>query len=320
VLGGALVVALTLLHGWYLGWHNFIYATLTYRLSAQSSVTVGLVYNLQAIGRLILRGWALLALTGLSLVLLHYGSIIRLLVAGQQFTRLHAFLKRSRRLNFKQVLHRPFHRRTFNDEGEVLLRLWLVGAFVGMSIGGDWWPHYVLQVTAPASIWLAKSITRILCDLTRWGRRLFAVVAVILLLAPFSVLRVGDPTSMQREMFSHPGYPAQDQVAAYIREHTAPGTPIYVAFDQASIYYVADRPPAYRHLYDQELRGIPSSYADIISIIRSPQRPVYIVGIRQPGPFPDDISAFWNEVGQYYTLETMIEGVPIYRAKPDVPE
>jgi hypothetical protein len=120
---------------------------------------------------------------------------------------------------------------------------------------------------------------------------------------------------MAKAMFSHPGYPAQDEVAAYLREHADPGSTIYVAFDQASLYYLADRPPAYRHLYDQELRGIPSSYSDLISIIRSPGRPEFIVSTRQPGPFADESRAFWQEVGQYYDLVETIEGVPIYQDK-----
>ncbi len=120
---------------------------------------------------------------------------------------------------------------------------------------------------------------------------------------------------MAEAMFSHPGYPAQDEVAAYLRERTDPGESIYVAFDQAAIYYLADRPPAYRHLYDQELRGIPGSYADLITIIQGDDRPEYIVSTLQPGPFADSSRAFWQEVGQLYEVVDTIQGVPIYRDK-----
>jgi hypothetical protein len=91
-----------------------------------------------------------------------------------------------------------------------------------------------------------------------------------------------------------------------------------VAFDQASIFYLADRPPAYRHLYDQELRGIPSSYSDIIAIIRGADRPQFIISTRQPGPFADDSRAFWQEVGQYYEVVETIQGVPIYQDKDTI--
>src|SRR3712207_8501289 len=64
-------------------------------------------------------------------------------------------------------------------------------------------------------------------------------------------------------------YAAQDEVARFIRENSQPDDTIYVAFDQAAIYYLSDRKPAYRHLYDQELRAdrkstrLNSSHANI---------------------------------------------------------
>jgi hypothetical protein len=200
-----------------------------------------------------------------------------------------------------------------SDDGSLLLRLWLIGSVVGISIGGDWWPHYLIQITAPLSIWLGASIVRVMPRLTQDGRRLVIPVLVGLLIAPFWVLVLGSPRDMADGLFAHPGYPAQQAVATYLQQQTAPGTEIYVAFDQASIYYIADRPAAYRHLYDQELRGIRRSYADLITIIQGPDRPAYIVGTRQPGPFADDSQAFWNEVGNYYVYDVTIEGVPIYR-------
>jgi hypothetical protein len=150
------------------------------------------------------------------------------------------------------------------------------------------------------------------------ARWMLATVTIVLLFAPFQVLVHWTPERMAEAMISHPGYPAQDKVADYLRQHSEPGTTIYVAFDQASMYYLADRPPAYRHLYDQELRGIPSSYSDLISIIRSPNRPEYIVSTREPGPFADDSRAFWQEVGQYYEVVATIDGIPIYQDKETI--
>ncbi|HEU0165303.1 MAG TPA: hypothetical protein VFQ54_09680, partial [Thermomicrobiales bacterium] len=70
-----------------------------------------------------------------------------------------------------------------------------------------------------------------------------------------------------------------------------------------------------RHLYDQELEGIPTSYTDIISIIQSDNRPKYIISTLHPGPFPDYAGLFWQVVSKYYVIETFVDGVPIYRAK-----
>ncbi len=301
-----------LLHGWTLGWGDFFYATISYRLSAQSAATVGLEYNLEAMGRLAWRASALIGAVAVLLVFRYRLEVMKPFRRGlgrfkpswPQWNR--PGWNRERSLRF---LARP------RDDGKLLLRLWMIGSLAGASIGGDWWSHYLIQVVAPLSIWMGWTIALVWPTLAGPARSLLATATVGLLVAPFWVLVYGSPANMAEAMFSHPGYPAQDRVAAYLREHTEPGTSIYVAFDQASIYYLADRPPAYRHLYDQELRGIPSSYSDLISIIQSADRPEYIVSTRQPGPFADASRAFWQEVGQYYELVDTIDGVPIYQDK-----
>lgn len=317
-VGIAIVGVLSLLHGWYLGWNDFIYATFTYRLTAQSSATVGLQHNLEAIGRLALRSWALIALTFIMLFLLHFDRIhdaLRIGPFAPGISRLREWIVVDRRDDAGQP---ETHLHRLANDGHLLLRLWIVGSLLGISIGGDWWAHYLIQVTAPLSIWIAVALGSILPAFRRGARIAVTTGSLLLLIIPFWVLVLGSTERMASAMFSHPGYPAQAEIATYIREHTEPSTTIYVAFDQASIYYLADRPPAYRHLYDQELRGIPESYSDIIAVIRGDDRPEYIVATRQPGPFPDDSRAFWLEAGQYYELETTIKGVPIYRDRSSI--
>lgn len=307
-----------LLHGWTLGWSDFFYATISYRLSAQSAATVGLQHNLEAMGSLAWRASALIGLVALLFALRYRVDITS---AFQAFLGLRRTFARRRprwnRSGWNRAGGPGFLARPRND-GKLLLRLWLIGTLAGASIGGDWWSHYLIQMIAPLSIWMGWTIATVWPTLASPARPVLAMTIVGLLVAPFWVLIHGSPVNMAQAMFSHPGYPAQDRVAAYLRDQTEPGTSIYVAFDQASIYYLADRPPAYRHLYDQELRGIPSSYSDLISIIQSDDRPEYIVSTRQPGPFADASRAFWQEVGQYYDLVDTIEGVPIYQDKDSI--
>jgi 4-amino-4-deoxy-L-arabinose transferase-like glycosyltransferase len=309
-MAGVLIVAIgSLINGWMLGWDDFIYATFTYRLTAQSAATVGLQHNLEAILRLTLRALPLVILVAALLVFHHRGGITR---AIQHLRNGPVTPHWPRRKSRSRLVSQP------RNNGRTLLRFWIVGAIVGASIGGDWWPHYLTQLVAPLSVWIAWTLVDLWPGLRRNGRCLAAIGTIVALLFPYQLITAGGPTEMADAMFAHPGYPAQDAVAAYLREHTEPGTTIYVAFDQASIYYLADRPPAYRHLYDQELRGIPSSYSDLITIIRSPDRPQYIVSTRQPGPFADSSRAFWQEVGQYYEVVETIDGVPIYQDKSTV--
>lgn len=297
LLGLGIVGAATFIHGYFLGWDDFFYATVTYRLTLQSSATVSLSQHFRAIGSLTL---ASAPLVGMLLMIWAFRTRFPLRVVLDADAR----APRRRRIQIR----RPA------GPGGLLLALWMIGAGLGIAMGGDWWRHYMIQAVPPLSLWLAWNLDAIIHALRRWRRALATVLITTLVLLPFTMI-AGGPDGLLTALYNHPGYPAQAEVAAYIRAHTEPDDTIYVAFDQASIYYLSDRKPVYRHLYDQELQALPESYADIIGIISGPDRPVYIISTLHPGPFPDDSRAFWREVGQYYDLETTLDGVPIYRAK-----
>lgn len=302
-LGLTIAGVVTLLHGWYLGFSDFFYATFLYRLQYQSSASVGLLHNLRSIG------WMLINATEFFLlILLVWIFRLRLPLVPVLATApksdgplwwLPEWLRKLRS----------------NDPGGLLLVLWMAGASVGVFMGGDYWTHYLILLVPPVSLWLARAIDGIVHALMGWRQKLALAMFALLLVLPYGVAMDGVDGIYQR-LYRHPGYPAQYDVARYIRDNTDPDQTIYVAFDQASIYYLSDRNPAYRHLYDQELRALPNSYGDIIAILNSDNRPVYIVSTLHPGPFTDDSRAFWREVSRFYELETMIDGVPIYRVKP----
>ncbi|CAA9567133.1 MAG: hypothetical protein AVDCRST_MAG87-2052 [uncultured Thermomicrobiales bacterium] len=320
VSGGVAIVAiLSLIHGWYLGWNDFIYATVTYRLTAQSAATVGLEHHIAAIVRLIGRSWNVIALILVMVALLHRHRLRISRDGDSARYRILHWPGWPRPASMLRIMRRTKEMGHTQAQRWLLLRLWLAASILGISIGGDWWSHYLIQLTAPLAIWLAAAFDRVWPTLSRVARRRVAPLLLALLVGPYWVLALGTPEDMAQNLFDHPGIPAQEAVARYLQQQTEPGARIYVAFDQASIYYIADRLPAYRHLYDQELRGIPSSYSDLITIIRSPGRPEYIVGTRQPGPFADNSRAFWDEVGEFYDLDVTIEGVPIYRDKSVAP-
>lgn len=299
LLGTTLVGAITFIHGYMLGWDDFFYATVTYRLTLQSSATVTFTGHLWSIGSLTYTSAPLVGI----------------------FLTIWAFRTRlPMRAVFRADGDAPRRdgRRHPRNAGGLLLATWTIGAVAGIAMGGDWWSHYMIQIVPPLALWIAWNLDGISSALRHWRRVLLVAMTTTLVFLPFGVI-VDGTDGMLDTLYGHPGYPAQAKVAAYVRERTAPDDTIYVAFDQAAIYYLADRKPAYRHLYDQELRALPESYADIIGIISGPDRPLYIVSTLHPGPFPDHSRAFWREVGRFYDLETTIDGVPIYRAKDAPP-
>ena len=304
--GFVLALAPAFVHGYLVGWDGFVFAAITYRITHQSSATNSLGHHLSAFWVLTARIWPVVLAVVLPLLVRWWtqrDALERGWVPGVSTARVGIVAWSGFRLRL-----RP------GDEGTLLLRLWLLGCLVGIAMGGDWWFHYLIQITAPLSLWFAASLFDVRAVLSRNGRVLMGVAVALLLLFPYSVVAKGGNGAISKAIYGHPGYPDQAPVAEYLKEHTPPGTPIFIAFDQAALYYLADRPAIYRYLYDQELRSLPESQADLIAIIESPNRPMYIVGTRQVAPFPDRGWTFWAAVRRHYHLETVVHGVPIFRA------
>jgi hypothetical protein len=128
------------------------------------------------------------------------------------------------------------------------------------------------------------------------------------------VVTAGSPAKISSWLYQRNEYVAAEEVAAYLRAHAPAETPVYVAFSQPAISYLADRPSPYRYLYPQELRALPGTQEALIALIESPDRPLYIVDTGQQAPFADGGRSFWTAVASRYHLETTIGGVGIYRA------
>lgn len=308
VLGGfAAALAPAFVHGYLIGWDNFIFAAITYRITHQSSATNSPAHHLHALFDLLSRIWPLIGAALLPYVVRWWmpgvNASARNWMPDTSHARLGIVAWAAARPRIKP-----------GDEGTLLLRLWILGCLAGIAMGGDWWFHYLIQIAAPFAIWLAAALLDVRKLLTERGQWFMAVGVALLLMFPYSVVAQGDAGDITKAIYGHPGYPDQVGVAKYLKEHSPPNTPIFVAFDQAALYYLADRPSVYRYLYDQELRAIPESQAELIAIIESPNRPMYIVGTRQVAPFPDRGQSFWGAVGRHYHLETWVHGVPIYRA------
>jgi hypothetical protein len=142
-----------------------------------------------------------------------------------------------------------------------------------MAIGGDWWAHYTIQIAGPLAIGLAILIRDGWPSVARRRRPLVAVGLAALLLAPYHVAVRGDADERSLALFHNSGYVVEDEVAAYLQANTPPETPIFVAFNTAAIYYLADRPATYRYFFNQELRAFPNAEAQLVPMLAGPNRP-----------------------------------------------
>ena len=143
LLGGLAIVGVpALIHGWFLGWSNYIYATITYRLTMQNSATVGITHHLAALGRLIQRILPLLILVATVTVVAHRRDIIsglRKALRAIPPRQIHSIagcirhaLHRAWQPSFEKHLDVP------DDRVGMILRLWLLASIAGIAMGGDW--------------------------------------------------------------------------------------------------------------------------------------------------------------------------------------
>ncbi len=308
--GFALGLAPALVHGWLTGWHDFVYASVTYRLEFQSSATVSTAHHWERFGRLIRHCRALTVAVGLL-------AGVRW-VSSWSWPPVPAPWIASR---VSGVVAKPlrFDRPADRSDAEVggfLLRLWLLGCLAGVAMGGDWWYHYLLQLAAPLAIWIVatlRDLNGVLARTWRWGVTL-AVVA--LLIGQYWVGAMGSPDRISSWLYHRNELVVADDVAAYLRSRTSAETPVYIAFSQPAISYLADRPSPYRYLYPQELGALPHAEADLIAMVEGPARPLYVVDTGHRAPFADGGRSFWTAVAAHYHLEATVGGLAVYRANP----
>jgi len=305
LLGFAATLTPAAVHGWMLGWHSFVYAVIRYRLQRQSGATIPIQSQATNIGGLFIFASPFVIVAGLALVVRRRQADEPVPAArGRSEVAIVAWFNGPRWNR---------HRRDPNSDARTLLVLWLLGALAGVAVGGGWFPHYLLQAAAPFAIWFATTVRRAANGLERRERRRLIGAIAVISFAPVAFLPVLG-AAHEDALLLGPGYGSQTEVAAYVRDHTAPETPIYVAFAQPSIYYFADRPAADRYLFDREVSGLPGVYDQVIAMISAPTRPRYVIGSQRGTSLPDGGHRFWQTVAAHYHLETTIGSVPIYRA------
>lgn len=309
ITGFSIAVAPSVVHGWLTGWDTYVYAV-TYRLYHRSATTVTPQEQLGALMELAIRLWPWLIAFSLPVVARNLKPWLISTRNGEGRPHL------PREASGALRLMATHPRATPGTEATALLRLWLLAGFAGIAMGGNWFPHYLIQASAPLAMWLALRLLDLTRHLRVWLARIVMLLIGLALLWPYHVVIAtrGNPEAMSSRIFDRLTYPAQDEVAAYLRTCTPPESPVYVAFYQASIYYLADRPAAYRHLYRWELLALPGAAEDLVAMVIAPSRPVYIVDLGQHAPFADQGAAFWRAVADHYHLEATIQGVRLYRA------
>jgi 4-amino-4-deoxy-L-arabinose transferase-like glycosyltransferase len=132
----------------------------------------------------------------------------------------------------------------------------LAAAWLGVMTSGYFFPHYLLLMLPFVALFLAPFIEKRVTEQTSRRGFLLVTVAMVGLAAAFSlqVFFAGSPEDIHRAKFLDPGATQDNQsriVADYIVAHTTPDQAIYEYGRTTQIYFLSDRRPAVRYMYDR---------------------------------------------------------------------
>jgi hypothetical protein len=161
----------------------------------------------------------------------------------------------------------------------LLLRLWLGAAVIGVLGGGNFHPHYYIQLVPPLAVLAAIGARRLVEARSRLGLALAdaALVATVALTVP---LMWDSPAAQTRAIWPRDPHLAYDaQLARFARAHTTPRDQVLAIWADASFYYLARRTPATRYLWLRPVQVVPGALEEIRSAVGD-RRPALIAVVQ----------------------------------------
>jgi 4-amino-4-deoxy-L-arabinose transferase-like glycosyltransferase len=183
----------------------------------------------------------------------------------------------------------------------VTLAAWLAAGAVGVLGGGSYWPHYLIQLVAPACLLAGAALSAV---------RISVRAAAVTALAAVAIIgTVGARSPMQASRGRSPVI----SVAHYVRAHARPGDTQYVMYAHANVGYYTGLQSPYPYAWSLLVRAIPGAPARLLQLLRSPQRPTWIVGWERPDRWQlDPHRAIAGALQTHYRVVARVDGHPIY--------
>jgi hypothetical protein len=194
-----------------------------------------------------------------------------------------------------------------------LVRLWLGCSAAGVLLGGNFHPHYYLQLVVPLS--LTAALVR-WNPLVRWERTTIALAgaAAVATAAVAAPLWGGTDAQQARAIWPADQHLLSDgAVAQYISRHSRPTQRIYVMWAAADLYYLANRKPMSTYLWLLNVKTVRGAVAGIRQRLGAGD--AELVVSEQPAALADPSGRTEAVLHRRYRLVTRVENVAIYRLR-----
>jgi hypothetical protein len=209
-------------------------------------------------------------------------------------------------------------RREWRTPAHAVAALWGLALLATAVLSLRAYPHYYLAAVPLLALWAGAGIALlgrwILRTRLRWLAVPVALLALAALLASpqreVAPLRAQTPYEQIGALYGPEGYGFfghADAVATYIAQRVPPGQPIFVWAAEPEIYYLAERRPAARFIYDYPLEHIPGARDELLAALRQTLPPLIVTyhDVRPIGFHP-----FMPDHG--YALRATIGGYDVY--------
>lgn len=146
------------------------------------------------------------------------------------------------------------------------LAVWLLVGFLAIAGGGNYYPHYFIQPVAALAVLSG-------CALAATRRQLLAVATAVMVI----VLAIGNVAVGSALRSVDPPQQRTLAVADYLESNSYPDDTLYVLYARANLLYYADMQTPFPYSWVQMVRTVPNAENRLREMLRSADRPTWIV-------------------------------------------
>jgi hypothetical protein len=195
----------------------------------------------------------------------------------------------------------------------LLARIWLGAAVVGVLGGGNFHPHYYLQLVPPLSLLAAEGVRTLWLSAPRPAVAAAGAAAVATLALAMPVAWA-TPTKQAETIWPRDPHLIHDGVLArYVRAHTRPGQRVLAVWADADLYYLADRRPAVRYLWSRNVASIPGALQAVHHALAT-RRAALVLVVQAPAKL-DPSGRTAALLRREYRRVARIGGATVYRTR-----
>jgi hypothetical protein len=195
----------------------------------------------------------------------------------------------------------------------LLARIWLGAAVLGAIGGGNFHPHYYLQLVPPLSLLAAVGVRTLWLSAPRPAIATAGAAAAATLALTIPVAWA-TPTEQAQAIWPADPHLVHDAVLArYVRAHTRPRERILAVWADADLYYLADRRPAARYLWSRNVASIPGALEAVRHALAT--RRAELVLVVQPPATLDPSGRTAALLRREYRRVARVGGASVYRSR-----